>query len=41
METLYYDIAKIMNTIPGLHIEDGESEWVKKKKNISMHLLKV
>jgi len=41
METLYYDIAKIMNTIPGLHIEDGESWWVKKKKNISMHLLKV
>jgi hypothetical protein len=28
METLYYDIAKIMNTIPGLYVNDGEeSEW--------------
>tara|TARA_R110002020_G_scaffold472947_1_gene701556 strand:+ start:705 stop:974 length:270 start_codon:yes stop_codon:yes gene_type:complete len=24
METLYYDIAKIMNTIPGLYVNDGE-----------------
>ena len=28
METLYYDIAKIMNTIPGLYVNDGEeNEW--------------